>query len=280
MKLFVLISTLDEGLQRVPGMLLPQHDDVHYVVVWQQTKQWTMDNGQWTMDNGQWEERGDITLVEMEGVGLSRSRNRAIQVALDLLDDPLEDAVFLIADDDELFDPQAFDRILNTYHKYQKLDAALFRLRSSVDNAYFKVYPPALVNYNRRPRTYYPCSWEITLRSRVCQAGIRFNERFGLGSGALCAGEEDVLLTDISRRGFNILIVPEDLGSTNPVTTGDRVLDVKVLRSKGAVYGYQLSPFMAFIRSWREAVSLSVRHRVSLWNVFRNIWYGVKYIRS
>lgn len=273
MKLFVLISTLGDGLQQVPGMLMPLQEDVHYVVVCQQKKTSDADHLQWTG-------RNDVTFVEMDGIGLSRSRNRAIRVALELLDNPLDDAVFLIADDDEHFDPEAFGRIRDTYLKYPKLDAALFRMRSAVNNEYFKSYPSGLLNYNRRPRSYYPCSWELTLRSRILQAGIRFDERFGLGSATLCAGEEDVLLTDISRRGFNILIVPEDLGTTDPATTGDRVLDVKVLRSKGAVYGYQLTPFKAFVRSWREAISLSIRHRTSLWHVFRNIWYGVKYIRS
>lgn len=278
MKLYVLISTLGEGISRVHDMLVPQRNDVHYVVVWQSgTSPFAPD------DQESYEAlraRRDVTTEKMAGVGLSRSRNRAIQVALDLLEDPLADAVFLIADDDEHFDPQAFGRILDCYQKYPKLDAALFRLRSSVDNEYFKAYPAVLVNYNRRPRSYYPCSWELTMRSRICQSGIRFDERFGLGSRTLCAGEEDVLLTDISRHGFNILIIPEDLGTTNPITTGDRVLDVKVLRSKGAVYGYQLPLLQAFVRTLRESVSLSLRHRMSLWHIFRNIWYGVKYIRS
>lgn len=278
MKLYVLISTLGEGIQRVPDMLLPQSNDVQYIIVWQlgTSVSEPIDNVAYdTLRN-----RPDVTIETMAGVGLSRSRNRAIQMALDLQEHPLADSVFLIADDDEHFDPKAFGHIIDNYQKYPRLDAALFRLRSSVDQTYFKAYPPEMVNYIRRPRSYYPCSWELTMRSRICQSGIRFDERFGLGSGALCAGEEDVLLTDISRHGFNILIVPQDIGTTDPVTTGDRVLDVKVLRSKGAVYGYQLPLFQAFVRSWREALSLSLRHRVSLWNVFRNIWYGVKYIRS
>ena len=278
MKLFVLISTLGEGIRRIPVMLLPQRTDVHYVVVWQRNHvEIPMADAS---SAGDWTERADVTLVEMEGIGLCRSRNRAIQLALDLQEDPLDDAVFLIADDDEHFDPEAFQRILATYQKYDKLDAALFRLRSSSDNQYFKPYPSQLTNYKRRPRSYYPCSWEITLRHRVCLSGIRFDERFGLGADKLCAGEEDVLLTDVSRRGFNILIVPEDIGTTDPVTTGDRVLDAKVLRSKGAVYGYQLSLPEAFIRSWREAISLAIRHRTSAMYLFRKLWYGVKYIRS
>ena len=100
------------------------------------------------------------------------------------------------------------------------------------------------------------------------------------GSEQLCAGEEEVLLTDITRKGLLVRILPEDICYTEPATTGNRAFDDKMLRSKGAVYAYSHSLIWAFFRSWREALSLAVRSRRSPFPIFRNIWSGVKYIRS
>lgn len=275
MRLFVLISTMGDGIRQVPAMLLPPQEGVTYVVVWQNDG---MPAG--SPDELLLRSRADVHLATMQGVGLCRSRNLAIATALGLLEHALEDAVFLIADDDERFRPDAFRHIMATYAQHKKLDLALFRLRSSADNTYFKPYPDGWVSYKNRPRSYYPCSWEMTMRSRVCQAGLRFDERFGLGAEKLCAGEEDVLLADAVGHGLRVYIIPEDIGVTDPHTTGDRVLDAKVLHSKGAVYAYTLPSWQVLLRCVREALSLSIRHRANAMHVFRNIWYGVKYIRQ
>ncbi len=276
MKVLVLISTIDDRIKAVPKVLLPEENGVGYVIVWQKT-----DDGHCSLDNVLCTmERGDVRVIEMEGKGLCRSRNRAVTAALESLSDSLEDAVFVIADDDEQLMPEAFQRIRTVYEQDPKLDSALFRLRSSSDGTYFKDYPDKEVIYGFHPRSYYPCSWEMTFRSRVWQTELRFDERFGLGAEFLCAGEEDVLLTDMQCKGFCIKIIPEDIGYTEPITTGSRQLDDCVLRSKGAVYGYRLSLAAAFFRSLREACSLAVKNGVGPLQLFCHIWSGVRYIRS
>lgn len=290
MTIFVLIATIDEGLERVPNVLLPEEEGVRYVVSWQRTER--RNDGMTDLRNhgftesriygeveSELRERKDVVVTTMEGRGLCRNRNHAIEAALGCLSSPLEDAVFVIADDDERLMPEAFERLRKVYARYPKMDGALMRLRSTTDGAYFKSYPSSLVAYGRHPRSYYACSWEMTFRTRVWQTGIRFNEHFGLGSEMLCAGEEDVLLTDVLRKGLNVLIVPEDIGYTDPETTGTHLLDNKVLRSKGAVYGYQRSRFNAWLRSLREALALGWKCRTNPWSLFKEIWFGVNYIQ-
>ena len=276
MKVIVLVSTIDAGIRGVAERLLSPQADVAYVVSWQRTS----DDAECDVAATLLRQRTDLTLSVILDRGLCRKRNNAIEVGLSLLGNPLEDAIFVIADDDERILPESFSRLRALYSKYPKLDGALLRVRSSDDGGYFKSYPKDMVSYARRPRYYYPCSVEMTFRTRVWQMGIRFDERFGLGSAALCSGEEDVLLHDAMHRGLNVLIVPDDLCETEPQTTGCRALDIKVLRSKGAVYGYELNAAAAFVRSVREAIGLSVRHKRSPWHIFRNIFYGVKYIRG
>ncbi|MCR4995057.1 MAG: hypothetical protein K6A32_06750 [Bacteroidales bacterium] len=274
MKLYVLLSTIDERLAGVPNVLRPQEEGVRYVVSWQQTKDEAVMEGP-VKETLTWlGGRTDVAVTLLKGRGLCRNRNHAVEYALAWMDDPLEDAVFVIADDDEVFCEDAFKHIRAVYGRYPKLDGALFRLRSRLDGQYFKDYPAEAVAYGRHPRSYYACSWEMTFRARVWQTGIRFNEHFGLGSESLCAGEEEVLLTDVVRKGLHVLIVPEDIGSTEPVTTGSHELDAKVLRSKGAVYSYKMSGMPAFVRSAREALALGLKYRKNPWRLFVTIWSG------
>ena len=274
MRIFVLISTIDEGIRRVPDVLLPAEEGVAYVVVWQQDASVEKVIPQPLLN------RSDVRVEIMSGRGLCRSRNRALELALAALKNPLEDAVIVLADDDERFEPDAFTTLREVYGKHPKLDVALLRLRSSSDGSDLKTYPAGWTAYRHRPRTYYPSSLELTFRSRVLSTGVRFDERFGLGSDTLCAGEEDVFLEEVLRRKLCAMIVPAYLATTEPATTGSRVLDAKVLRSKGAVYGYSHSLAWAFFRSWRETLSLAMRSSTSPFPIFRNIWSGVKYIRS
>ena len=273
MRIFVLISTIDEGIRQVPDVLLPTEKDVEYIIVWQQDKVTGLAIPQPLT------ERADVLVDLMQGHGLCRSRNRALERALGLLKNPLEEVVMVIADDDERFEPKIFATLRDVYGQHPKMDVALLRLRSSRDGSDLKPYPDRWTAYRHRPRTYYPSSLEMTVRSRVFTTGIRFDERFGLGSEALCAGEEDVFLEEVQRRNLCTMIAPVYLATTDGATTGRNLLDTKVLRSKGAVYGYRLSMPMAFLRSLREAASLSVRNGVSLFKLFRQLWWGVKYVK-
>lgn len=276
MKIFVLISTIDRRVLRVSDVLQPLAQDVHYVVVWQHSQ-----DLDWTdVDISDMEARADVTLVTMPGKGLSRSRNLAMKTAVDLLEDSQEDAIFVIADDDVQFKKDAFGLINVFYLQHAEVDVALMRMRSVHDRHYFKKYPDKLTDYRKRPRSYYPASWEMTFRARVWQAGIRFDTRFGLGAEKLCAGEEDIFLADAVDCGLQVMIVPIDIGYTRPLSTGAHDWDTKVLRSRGAVYGYTRSLPGAFLRTLREAMSLSIRQRTHFIPLFRKIWYGVKYIRQ
>ena len=278
MKILVLISTIDDGLRRVPNNLLSPETDVWYVVSWQRTDS--------SLSSAAAEAaarlgtRTDVRLTTLAGHGLCRNRNHAIATAISYLDHPLEDAIFVIADDDERLLPDSFDRLRAAYQHYPRMDGALWRLRSTEEGQYLKHYPNDLTAYGHHPRSYYPSSVEMTFRTRVWQMGFRFDERFGLGSDYLCAGEEDVLLTDLLRKGLHVLMIPGTIGQTSISTTGSHTLEPKALRSKGAVYGYQRSFMGAVLRCLREALSMACHYKVNPLPLFRELWRGLKYIRS
>ena len=92
----------------MPKVMLPEEEEVKYVVVWQRSFKVEMlkhseEDGLnfETLKDSFVAQRGDVVVEPMEGKGLCRSRNRGIEVAMSLLSDRLEDAVFVIADDDE-----------------------------------------------------------------------------------------------------------------------------------------------------------------------------------
>ncbi|MBQ7444086.1 MAG: hypothetical protein IJS59_09545 [Bacteroidaceae bacterium] len=280
MDIYVLISTIDTGICRVPDVVRAEvADGVYYVVSWQRSTSFVATTGS---DDAvaRLRCRSDVTLTLPDGCGLCRNRNHAMDVAVGLMSDSLGDAVFVIADDDERFTADAFTSIRSTYECWTKLDVALFRVRSSVDGFYFKRYPGGMISWDYRPRTYYPCSVEMTMRARAYHAGLRFDPRFGLGSEELCAGEEDVFLIDARRKGLKVLIFTADIASTPPTTTGSRELDAKVLRSKGAVYAYERGYVRGVVRGVREALGLGWRHRCFPWRIFREIMRGITYISS
>lgn len=278
MNLYVLIATIDNALCDVPDELLPAQEGVRYVICWQQSGTQAVTTDALQRAEAALRAREDVTLTTLQGRGLCRNRNHAIETALSLLSSPLEDAAFVIADDDERFLPDAFDRIRTAYERHPKMDAALFRLRSLNDRTYFKAYPPRAVVYGHHPRSYYVCSWEMTFRTRVWQMGMRFDERFGLGADVLCAGEEEVLLHDLLSKRLHILVLPEDIGYTDAITTGTRVTDEKVLMSKGAVYARTLSPRKARLRALREACSLALKLHTNPFTLFQTINKGLQLI--
>lgn len=271
--IFVLVCTIDEGIRRVGEILLAPEAGVRYVVSWQQTHV--------GLECPTDLHRPDVVVTRMEGKGLSRNRNHAISAALELLGDEQEDAVFIIADDDEQLEPGALAEVRRQYMEWPQADIVLWQTLTLEDGLPLKPYPATAMDYRCRPRSYYASSVEMTLRSRVfSSSGIRFDERFGLGSERLSAGEEAVFLRDAERLGLRIWLTPKVLCRTRRATTGQRALDVKSLRSKGAEYGYGHSLLWAFLRSAREAAGLAWRHGCRVAPVFYNIWYGVKYIRQ
>lgn len=270
--IYILISTIDDGIERVSSVVLPPEDGVRYYVSWQQTGQ--------SIELPQVLKRADIVVSTMVGRGLCRNRNNGIEAVLVQLAGAPLDAVCVIADDDERLEPTSIKQLRKIYGSNPKLDVALLRVRSTTDGKYLKPYPERELPYGMHERSYYVSSWEITCRMHVWRSGIRFDERFGLGSAELCAGEEEVLMKDICRQGFLIHIVPEDLARTNPETTGRRSLDRKQLRSKGAVYGYQKGWVEAAIRCLREAIGLRRRDgSMSFINMMKELWWGVTYIK-
>ena len=85
MILELLICTINEGVRRVPNILLPQIANVRYLVSWQQT-------GTVSIDLPEELIRSDVRVITLEGRGLAANHNNALKNA--------QGDILLLSDDD------------------------------------------------------------------------------------------------------------------------------------------------------------------------------------
>ncbi|MBR1766936.1 MAG: hypothetical protein IJ745_07895, partial [Bacteroidales bacterium] len=109
----------------------------------------------------------------------------------------------------------------------------------------------------------YVCSVEMTFRRTV---KVRFNERFGLGSLTLCAGEEEVWMKDARETGCRIIYVAIPMVRTPAVTTGENFLENKKLQmTKWATFRYVYGTSNAMWRTVKEAGWWGRRWQARTW---------------
>ena len=114
MTLEVAVCTINGSLAHVPDILLPEREDVTYLVAWQCT-----DASFASLATDSRLLRKDVRLVKTDSTGLARNRNVALEHATG--------DILLIADDDVRYEDIYFDRIIRTFQDYPSLDIACFQ---------------------------------------------------------------------------------------------------------------------------------------------------------
>jgi len=249
----ILICTVSDRLQAIPAMLLPERNGVRYIVSVQHTCP-----AQYVVIPSALGSRPDVTVELLEGWGLSRNRNNALRMATA--------DICLIADDDNRYLPQHIDTILNSWKENLDADMITFQAQD-YQGAPLHPYPAP-----------YVCSVEITFRREsVLAKGLKFDERFGLGSPLLCAGEEEVFMADARRAGLTVRYVPQVIVKTEGNTTGISLIGNSRLQiTKGATFRYVYGTCSAVWRSFREA-GWHMFHKGAnpfpiLFNMLKGVW--------
>lgn len=265
MTLQLLICTINEGIRRIPGMLLPKRDDVKYLVSWQQTGTVNIEMPH------ELEERDDVEVFTLSGRGISVNRNNALKNATG--------DILLLADDDSKYKPAYFDKILTTFRRYPKADIICFR---AVDREghFLKRYASEPWRYATRPKGTHISSVEIAFH-RDASLPL-FDERFGLGSKYLACGEEEIFLHDAFLGGKKIIFIPETVVETDPNTTGKRFLTFAAARrAKGAVLCYLYGSMGATLRATKYCLTLKGEHSMSRrMQFYRDMIAGIRFIEN
>lgn len=246
--LSILICTINTGIIKVPSVLMPPRSDVNYVVSMQYTEEQVLQ-----IIPEELTSRDDVTITTLEGRGLSRNRNNAIAHATG--------DICLIADDDNRYTSEHIDIILNAYKEYPEADIIHFQAET-LKGKPLHPYPADFVS-----------SVELTFRRNI---DIMFDERFGLGSKRLCAGEEQVFMKDARTKGCNIMYVPKAIVQTRNCTTGTNFLhNTKMQITKGATFRYVYGTVNAIWRSIKEAGWYLVHKGANPFPIIYNMIRGV-----
>lgn len=248
MTLEILICTIDEGIVKVPDVLMSPREDIGYVV----SMQWTREEAKALVPQAL-RERDDVKLVFLEGKGLSRNRNNAIANA--------SGDILLIADDDNRYTEELIGNIFEAYEAHPEADVIHFQALS-LEGEPLHPYPADFVS-----------SHELTLRRNV---KVPFDERFGLGSEKLCAEEEQVWMKDLKDNNYNVLYVAKPIVMTRKETTGTRFVGYKKMQmSKGAAFKHVYGTGEAVWRSVKEAGWYLWHKRVNPIPILYNMLKGI-----
>lgn len=279
----ILICTIDERVASVPQMLLPAQAGVRWVVSMQYTDERFLQQIPTIL-----RERADVNLLLLQGRGLSRNRNNALNFVRQTLtqrptstnaEGTTQRHYALISDDDVRYTPSRLQQLLKCLDNNPHTDVALFKTITT-DGTTLKNYPHRTMTFREAMavRRYYPTSFEIVLGKEAIKR-LHFDERFGLGSPDLPCGEEDVLMHNALQAGLDIRFFPLVLAQTDPATTGTRFLtDIAVQRAKGAVFAYTLPRARAYYAIAKEALHHLIYNRANPFPLLRHMHQGATLI--
>jgi len=191
MKLNVLISTIDSGIEKINNILLPIRADLEYIISHQYT-----DNKYKYIPKEL--KRPDVFISQIFGIGLTKSRNNAIKHA--------NGDVCIISDDDVKYTNEYFDIVKKIYEN-NKVDIACFKIFTGENQKEYKKYPNHEIDL-KDLHIYSPSSIELTFKlNTIEEKKILFDERFGLGSW-LNGGEENIFVYDAIKANLRVRFFP------------------------------------------------------------------------
>ncbi|HAE34724.1 MAG TPA: glycosyltransferase [Chitinophagales bacterium] len=210
------ISTIDDRIKQACMILDQRLANVRYRVCHQVTD---------SKDHSHVYERyPDVEFLVMHEKGLSKSRNR-------LLHSSHADWLYL-CDDDVI--PENISHLLKTAVQDQPdTSICCFMLKDENGHA-LKRYAAEAYQINRRTAGGVSSAEVIYHLPSLLQAGLAFDERFGLGSEYI-SGEENLLLDQALKKGLKIRFFPMYIGSHPALRTGI-LFTPELVRSKGALH--------------------------------------------
>ena len=261
MTLQILISTLDEGIERIGAMLLEQRKGIGYLVSWQHSSDEVPTLPSELM-------REDVEVHNLAGRGLSRNRNNCIEHATaDLC---------IIADDDCRYTHEQLQKVIDTFAQNPETDIATFQYSGEGDSKY---YPKESADISNFPKGYYVSSIEIAFRREAVQGKVWFNENFGLGTEPFHCGEENLFIQDALSLGLSCHFYPITIVHDNqPLEFLNRSMDKGTLMAHGAdlqIFHTGTKHLRALLKAWR----LRRDEKVPFFYGLRHIVKGISYMK-
>lgn len=192
MRVNILISTLNEGIDRVGNVLLDPRDDVKYII----SQQYTDERFKYVPDGLI---RPDVIISQIASKGVTKSRNNAIRLA--------EGDIGLFSDDDVKYQHSDIDLLKETFNQNENLDVAIFKIRTPPGEPEYKKWPDEIIEYKKAP---FVGTVQIAFRvARVKEKKVFFDERFGAGQELLVSVGERIFVHDCLQAGLKVVYYPK-----------------------------------------------------------------------
>ncbi|SHE34043.1 Glycosyl transferase family 2 [Fodinibius roseus] len=250
MKVNILISTIDEGIDRVGNVVLSPRNDVSYIV----SHQYTDDKYKYVPAEL---EREDITVSHIAGRGVTKSRNNAIAIA--------DGDIALFSDDDVTYRDSDIDAVRKTFRQNSAVDVAIFKIRTPAGEPEYKKYPDKIIEYQHAP-----CVGTVQIAFRVDkikERKILFDERFGAGQPLLIGNDEKLFLHDCINAGLKVVFFPKFIVEHPYESTSKGIpkYDKRKIWVEGGV-DYRMHGPVAIPKAFIKTISMLpdlLRHRVN-----------------
>lgn len=266
MTLDILICSINKGIVRVADLLLPPHDDIHYIISYQYTDERYLE-----LVPSSLAQRTDVMLHAYKGQGLSANRNMAMEKAT-------ADFV-MFADDDTRISPDVLQTVSSVFGEQSDLDVAFFKA-STYTGKSLKNYPEEAFDITELPTDYAISTIEMVCRRSSIKGKLRFDERFGLGTKFLTCGEEDIWMVDALRNNLKMRFFPIKTVETSTMLKKSLIyVDAGVQRSHGA-FNYYLYGKRAWWVCFCFALKAASERLCHFWPMMRHLSEGIRYMRK
>jgi glycosyltransferase involved in cell wall biosynthesis len=206
----------------------------------------------------------NINLINVNEIGLSKSRNLAIENA--------KADICLLADDDIVYENNFESIILNAFNLNPSADIITFKMNDFKGNS-FKDYP-IIKKHNKKSLSFVNSVVIAFRRNSIISNKVFFDENFGLGSTFQTA-DEYVFLRDALNLNLDIVFHNEVILSHPVDSSGKDVASDRILFAKGALF-YKYYNILSFLKLIHYLYLMLKFKYISLGQVINKYLIGVK----
>ena len=206
----------------------------------------------------------NINLINVNEIGLSKSRNLAIENA--------KADICLLADDDIVYENNFESIILNAFNLNPSADVITFKMNDFKGNS-FKDYP-IIKKHNKKSLSFVNSVVIAFRRNSIISNKVFFDENFGLGSTFQTA-DEYVFLRNALNLNLNIVFHNEVILSHPVDSSGKDVASDRILFAKGALF-YKYYNVLSFLKLIHYLYLMFKFKYISLGQVINKYLIGVK----
>lgn len=206
----------------------------------------------------------NINLINVNQIGLSKSRNLAIENA--------KADICLLADDDIVYENNFESIILNAFNLNPSADIITFKMNDFKGNS-FKDYP-IIKKHNKKSLSFVNSVVIAFRRNSIISNKVFFDENFGLGSTFQTA-DEYVFLRNALNLNLNIVFHNEVILSHPVDSSGKDVASDRILFAKGALF-YKYYNILSLLKLIHYLYLMLKFKYISLSQVINKYLIGVK----